>query len=160
MKRSSSALALITIAVLLMSAGCAVEAEQQQAAQPEQPRAFQPQPQSSPAVPDLQAEITDARFKTTSSDIGKFDFRNFTYPLPRGWQHPDSSEITLENGKVKPVAVDIQEEMTDEEKAARRAARRIGMSYVTTRFLDATADGQDEAVVILKVETGGAAIPQ
>jgi hypothetical protein len=34
------------------------------------------------------------------------------------------------------------------------------MSYVTTRFLDADGDGQDEAAVILKIETGGSAIPQ
>ena len=38
--------------------------------------------------------------------------------------------------------------------------RRIGMSYVTTRYIDATGDGQDEAFVILKVETTGSAIPQ
>ena len=50
--------------------------------------------------------------------------------------------------------------MTPEEKAERAPARRIGMSYVTTKYLDVTGDGQDEAVVILKVETGGAAIPQ
>ena len=34
------------------------------------------------------------------------------------------------------------------------------MSYVTTKFFDVTGDGQDEALVILKVETGGSAIPQ
>jgi hypothetical protein len=34
------------------------------------------------------------------------------------------------------------------------------MSYVTTRYLDANNDGQDEAVIILKIETGGNAIPQ
>jgi hypothetical protein len=160
-------LSLMAIAFALTGCRSSVEAEQQpsniaeqQTAQPEQPRAFQPPAPASPALPNLQAEITDERFKTTNSELGKFDFLNFTYPLPRGWQHPDSAEITLENGKVKPVAVDIQEEMSDEEKAARRAARRIGMSYVTTRFLDVTGDGNDEAVVILKVETRGAAIPQ
>ena len=34
------------------------------------------------------------------------------------------------------------------------------MSYVTTRYLDLTGDGEDEAIVILKVETTGNAIPQ
>jgi hypothetical protein len=34
------------------------------------------------------------------------------------------------------------------------------MSYVTTRFIDITGDGQDDAIVILKVETTGNAIPQ
>jgi hypothetical protein len=39
-------------------------------------------------------------------------------------------------------------------------AERIGLSFLTTKFFDATGDGQDEAVVILKIETGGSAIPQ
>ena len=157
-------LSLIAIALAFSACRSSVEAghqnsntAEQPAVQTEQPRAYQPPPEPSPAVPNLQSEITDDRFKTTTSDIGKFDFRNFTYPLPRGWQHPDSAEIMLENGKVKPVAVDIHEDMPDEEKAA---ARRIGMSYVTTRFLDVTGDGNHEALVILKVETGGHAIPQ
>ncbi|MGH9946724.1 MAG: hypothetical protein ACRD6X_05950 [Pyrinomonadaceae bacterium] len=118
------------------------------------------EPSPSPAFPDLQVSITDDRFKSTNSEIGKFDFRNFTYPLPRGWQHPEAKEITLENGRVKPVAVGVGDDMSDEEKAERKASRRIGMSYVSTRFLDVTGDGHDEAVVILKVETGGSAIPQ
>lgn len=119
-----------------------------------------PEPSPTPVFPALQAEITDDRFKTTTAEIGKFDFRNFTYPLPRGWQHPETPDVTLENGKIKPIGTDIDDEMTAEEKAEKKAARRIGMSYVSTRFLDVNADGTDEAVVILKVETGGAAIPQ
>ena len=38
--------------------------------------------------------------------------------------------------------------------------RRIGASYVTTRFFDADGDDQDDAIVILKIETTGSAIPQ
>src|SRR3982751_4784051 len=122
MKSTASNLAILSlIAITFSFVGCrsSVVAEQEPthvaepSVQPETPKAFQP----SPAVPNLQAEITDDRFKTTSSDIGKFDFRNFTYPLPRAWQHPDGKEITLENGKVKPVTVDIEEEMSNEEKA-------------------------------------------
>jgi hypothetical protein len=159
-------LSLIAVTIAFGSCRSSVTAEQQNAnteqpaVQPEHPRTYQPPTESSPAAPNLQAEITDERFKTTRSELGKFDFRNYTYPMPRGWQHPDGKEITLENGKVKPVEVVIDEEMSDEEKAARRAARRIGLSYVTTRYFDVTGDGADEAIVILKVETGGAAIPQ
>lgn len=116
--------------------------------------------QPSPTMPNLQAEILDAGGTTTSSPLGKFDFKNFTYPLPRGWQNPDSTEITLKDGRVEPKMRDIDEEMSPEEKAAARSERRIGMSYVTTRYLDADSDGADDAVVILKVETGGNAIPQ
>ena len=95
-----------------------------------------------PQIPNLQIEILDNRYKTTDAPIGKIDFTNFTYPFPRGWQDIDSREFTLENGK-RPVSAD-----------------KIGMSYLTTKFFDATGDGEDEAFVILKIDTAGSAIPQ
>lgn len=121
-----------------------------------------PSPSPISPIPNLQAELLDDRNKTTNSPVGNFDFKNYTYELPRGWQNPDgTAEITLTNGRVAPVQGKvIKEEMTDEEKAEAKSGRRIGMSYVTTKFIDATGDGEDEAVVILKVETGGSAIPQ
>src|SRR5438270_4927349 len=64
-----------------------------------------PQPSiiPSPGVPNLQAQLLDDRYRTTSSPIGTFDFKNFTYQLPRGWQNPDgSTDFTLRNGKVSP----------------------------------------------------------
>lgn len=88
---------------------------------------------------------TPEPIQTTNSPIGKFDFNNFTYPLPRGWQGI-MHEITLENGKA-PLS------MADD-------AKKIGASYVRTKYGDATGDGQDEAFVILKIETGGSALPQ
>jgi hypothetical protein len=110
-------------------------------------------------MPDLQAEIVDNRGKTTTSPLGTFDFKNFTYPLPRGWQHQDGDQIILADGKLEPKFSDIQEDMSPEEKAAARAERRIGMTYVTTKYFDANSDGADDAAVVLKVETGGNAIP-
>lgn len=105
-----------------------------------------PETAPTPKIPNLQTELTDERNKTTQSPLGAFDFKNFKYPLPRGWQDSDGKEVELVDGK-RPM------EMTEE-------VERIGLSYVTTKFLDATADGQDEAFVILKIETGGGAIPQ
>ncbi len=114
-----------------------------------------------PSIPNLQAELQSEKFSTTTSPIGKFDFKNFTYELPRGWQNPDgTAEITLKNGKIAPIDKKVTEDMPDEERAEAKQQRRIGMSYVTTKFFDVTGDGQDEAVVILKVETGGSAVPQ
>jgi hypothetical protein len=105
-----------------------------------------PEPSPQSKIPNLQTELTDDRNKTTNSPIGTFDFKNYKYPLPRGWQDSDGKEAELAGGK-RPM------EKTEE-------IGRIGLSYVTTKFLDVTADGQDEAFVILKIETGGAAIPQ
>lgn len=120
-----------------------------------------PEQSASPSpFPNLQAELLDERHKTTSSPLGSFDFKNFTYPLPRGWQNPDGTDLTLTDGKRLPVSKFIEEDMADDEKMEVRATRRIGMSYVTTKYLDLTGDGSDEAIVILKVETTGAAIPQ
>jgi len=111
--------------------------------------------------PNLQAELLDKRYRETNSPLAKFDFKNYTYPLPHGWQNPDGSDtITLVNGKVTPYAGKVSEDMSDEEKAAARAQRRIGMSFVTVKYMDLTGDGEDEALVILKVETEGSAVPQ
>ncbi len=158
-------------AILLFTISCGdrAEAERQTAAvepetvetSAEPSKGFQPAAAEPPSeIPDLQAEILDDRGKTTNSPLGSFDFRNFTFPLPRGWHHPDGDEITLEDGRLAPKMRDILEDMSPEEKAAARAERRIGMSYVTTKYLDVDNDGEDEAAVILKIETGGNAIPQ
>lgn len=114
-----------------------------------------------PSIPNLQAELTDDRNKTTTSPIGNFDFKNYTYELPRGWQNPDgSTDITLTNGKIAPIETAVDEDMDPEKKAEAKQQRRIGMTYVTSKFLDVTGDGADEAIVVLKIETGGGAIPQ
>ena len=148
------------IAVLLLASACQRAGEAQPEtvhAEPSTPPVAEP---SVSPFPNLQAELLDDRHKSTASPLGSFDFKNFTYPLPRGWQNPDGSDLTLTDGKVIPVSKFIDEDMADEEKMEIRATRRIGMSYVTTKYLDLTGDGHDEAIVILKVETTGNAIPQ
>lgn len=154
----------LAIASLLCFAACggAVEdvAPVESSPSPELTIEATPTPVPTPSIPDLQSELLDERGKTTNSPLGTFDFKNHTYPLPRGWQHPDGDEITLVNGKLQPKLQDISDDMSPEEKAAARAERRIGMSYVTTKFLDVDNDGEDEAAVVVKIETGGTAIPQ
>jgi len=116
-------------------------------------------PRSSPDFPNLQSELL-SRGTPPDTLLGRVDFANFTYPLPRGWQHPDGDEITLSNGRLEPKFKDINDDMSPDEKAAARAERRIGASLVNVKFMDVDGDGSDEAVVILKIETGGSAIPQ
>ena len=162
--------AFLAIAVLLSTISCggradapnaSVEPPVAAASPAETTHSFQPpELKPSPSIPNLQAELLDDRGKTTTSPIGPFDFKNFTYPLPRGWQHADGDELTLSNGRLQPKFEGVDDEMSPEEKAEKKAARRIGMSYVTTKFLDVNGDGSDEAAVILKIETGGGAIPQ
>ncbi len=120
-----------------------------------------PSPSSTPSIPNPQSELLDNRNKTTSSPLGTFDFKNYTYELPRGWQNPDGSiDITLMNGKIAPIERDVTDDMDPESKADAKAQRRIGMTYVTAKYLDVTGDGEDEALVVLKIETGGGAFPQ
>lgn len=125
-------------------------------------------PSPTPAIPNLQAELLDESNKASKSPIAKFDFLNYTYELPRGWQNPDgSTEITLKDGRVEPVDTNANTKASDKNKGKEKvkeddpaSLRRIGLSHVATKFFDVTGDGEDEAVIILKIETGGSAIPQ
>jgi hypothetical protein len=154
--------AAVAIAFLLFSTGCGRQVQSPDAvsAQPMPTSSFQPPPTRSPSKPDLQAELLDDRNKTSSSPLANFDFKNHSYPLPRGWQNPDGADAVLTDGHLEPVSADTDLGMEPEQIAEARARRRIGLSYVTTKYLDVTGDGQDEALVILKVETTGSAIPQ
>jgi hypothetical protein len=97
----------------------------------------QPQPQIVETPPPSDTQ--------NSSPLAKVDFRNFTFPLPRGWQDA-SGEITLTNG-LAPLSMEKED-------------LKLGARYVATKFGDVTGDGQDEAFVIVKLETGGSAFPQ
>jgi hypothetical protein len=121
---------------------------------------IQPTPSASPSRPNLQSEVLDDRFKTSNSPLASVDFKNYSYPLPHGWQNPDGSDLTLTNGKLDPVSADTDVGMDPEDAAEARSQRRIGGSYVTTRYFDGTGDGEDEAIVIIKIETTGSAVPQ
>jgi hypothetical protein len=153
---------LLVVVFSFFELSCRSAATNQNVIIPTPAQASKPSPTPTSAIPNLQSELLDDRNKTTTSPIGNFDFKNYTYELPRGWQNPDgTAEITLTNGGVAPIQGKvIKEEMTDEEKAEAKQERRIGMSYVTTKFMDVTGDSVDEAFVILKVETAGSAIPQ
>jgi hypothetical protein len=149
--------------VLLMSACSSATAPIQNDSatrQYESSPTVQPTVSASPAHPNLQAQILDDRFRSTSSPLASIDFKNYSYPLPHGWQNPDGSDLTLTNGKLDPVSADTDLGMDPDEAAEAKSQRRIGGSYMTTRFFDVTGDGDDEAFVIIKIETTGSAIPQ
>ena len=121
----------------------------------------QPTVVPTPTIPNLQTELLDDLNKTTTSKIGEFDFKNYTYELPRGWQNPDgSTDVTLTNGKLAAIETSVGETADEDAKAEAKAQRRIGISFVAAKFFDVTGDGDDEALVVLKIETGGGAVPQ
>jgi len=154
------------IVLVMIAAGIAACSLAQPVPEPQpSPPPISPTPLSSasptPVVPNLQAELLDNKDTSTNSPIGNFDFKNYTYELPRGWQNPDgTTEITLKDGHVAPVSTETKESMDEEARAVAKSQRRIGLSYVTAKYFDVTGDGHDEAVVVLKVETEGSAIPQ
>ena len=146
-KRSIGMAALFAVVFLLALSACGEKAENTEnlSAPAATPEALPtPEAAPSPKIPNLQSELLDNRNKTTQSPIGKFDFKNYTYPLPRGWQGSGITELRIENGAAP----------------ASQAEKQIGLSYVTTKYMDVTGDGQDEALVVLKIETAGSAIPQ
>lgn len=103
-------------------------------------------PISTPAVSNQPANTAPAsrpNEQAVSPDwpAGKIDFKNYEYPLPRGWQG-GLDKIMLTNGRAQ---------MTEEQ---------IGATYIKTLYGDVTGDKKDEAMVILKIETGGSALPQ
>ncbi len=161
-----SIISIIVLAAVFTTLSCSakVETNQNDASPAAQlPPAPTPEPSVQPtsSIPNLQVELLEPKNSTTAFAIGTFDFKNYTYELPRGWQNPDgSTEIRLINGRVAPVETNTNDKMDDAAKAAAKAERRIGLSYVATKFFDVTGDGEDEAVVVLKIETGGSAIPQ
>lgn len=163
MKQLSSCLSIFLFAVTFLACAESLKdpvAEQRNHVDTPTIPAIAPEPSPTASLPNLQAEILDDRGRMTRSPLGTFDFKNFTYPLPRGWHHQDGDEIVLVNGKLEPKFKGVDEEMSPGDKAAAKAERRIGMSYVTTKYLDVDSDGEDEAAVVLKIETGGNAIPQ
>lgn len=156
---------VIWLATAFAALSCQSKPEIQQNITPAAAIAPVQTPQLSPsptlAIPNLQSELLDNENTTTAFAIGTFDFKNYTYELPRGWQNPDgTAEIKLTNGHIAPVETDVNDKMDEDQKADAKTRRRIGLSYVTTKYLDVTGDAEDDAVVVLKIETGGSAVPQ
>jgi hypothetical protein len=73
----------------------------------------------------------------TDAPIGKVDFANFTFPLPRGWQNATEKEVKLENGKYP------------------MSKESVGMMLLQVKYGDLTGDSEAEAMVVLGVITGG-----
>jgi hypothetical protein len=136
---------LIHFLFLFFSCGSRAKFEQAKSNSPSNTTARQTvQNENSHVLPPVNTpdKTPENKHETTNSPIGQFDFKNHTYPLPRGWQDQDSKNATLENGV---------REMTKD---------KIGLSLVNVKYLELTGDQSDEAIVTLKIETGGSAVPK
>ena len=91
---------VIAIAVLLFAASCRsgdgtnTNIDTPVAALPNaSPVLDQASPSPSPEIPDLQAELLDDRNKVSAHGLGSFDFKIYSYDMPRGWENPDGCQI-------------------------------------------------------------------
>ncbi len=138
---------LLLTALCIVGCGTKTETSTPEIAEPRPvEEILTPTPEPTPKLPNLQEKILESVSSTTESPLGKHDFRNQSYPLPRGWQDSDGKEAELTDGKR---AFTMEAEI-----------ERIGLSFSGVGYFDATGDGADEAVVVLRIETGGSAIPQ
>jgi hypothetical protein len=97
----------------------------------------QTQPLSSPTPTH---KMTTQAVRQPSAPIRRVDFHDFTPPLNSCSQH-----IELENGSVR----------FGKQDAIRQGS--VGAAYID--YGDVTGDGNEEALVVVAVETGGSAIP-
>lgn len=94
---------------------------------------------------DKQVSIADSQTPTASptpflsldSPIRKIDFNNFTYPANEG-----IGDFTLENGEKKFVW-----------------GKESGVHLGNIEYVDITGDGEEDAILVMSIQTGGSAIP-
>ncbi|MDH3529636.1 MAG: hypothetical protein OEQ28_08725, partial [Acidobacteriota bacterium] len=91
MSRITSLILATALSIVLTSA-CSSEPEMVQ-------QKVSPAPTPTPtAIPMILSEILDLKNTKSSSRLIEFDFLNYTYPLPRGWQDADGNEVELVDG--------------------------------------------------------------
>ena len=54
--------------------------------------------ESTPEPSLAQLELLDPDYSESDSEIAGYDFKNHTYPLPRGWQNADGTDLELTDG--------------------------------------------------------------
>lgn len=132
---------LFLMAILLVCVSCRVGAEKKQDEVSQTPVVVEtPTPLPTPIEKGLSVpnwKTHQPEIEKTDEPIGKIDFANFTYQLPKGWQSAEQKEIKLENGKFP------------------YSKESAGFFLKEVKFGDLTGDGKSEAIVVLGVVTGG-----
>lgn len=132
---------LFLLTILLVCASCRVGAEKKQEhISPTPEKVEVPTPIPTPTEKGLSApnwKTYQAEIEKNDEPIGKTDFANLTYQLPRGWQSAEHKEVKLENGKFP------------------YSKESVGFFLKEVKFGDLTGDNKSEAIVVLGVVTGG-----
>jgi hypothetical protein len=132
--RLSYQIMFVTIGYFLL--GCTSNTQIHEAADAEVTKAQSPPPRSTTAA-------------VVAKSIRSVDFGNFTYPWHKDLINPQNPQksFTLRNGEL-PQSHDNS-----------RYKNEMGVHLVTTIYGDTTADGIEEAIVVLGIITGGSSIP-
>jgi hypothetical protein len=94
-------------------------------------------------------------FAAAQPNIRQVDFKNFTYPWSRssGWPHQLQWLDTSEHERVQ--LVNGRWHDTEDADDSGKSGPFSGLTYEDVQFADVTGDGQTDAVVVLRFDTGG-----
>lgn len=105
-----------------------------------------PDAQKSPYVAASPTPNVETQSSAPSSSIRSVDFANFTYSWTADLGNPKKS-FTLRKGEFPPT------------RNERGLIEGMGVSLERVEYGDVTGDGQEEAIVVLSILTGGSAVP-
>jgi len=108
-----------------------------------------PKPQIPEAKPATTPSSSTTPSLVSSRSIRRVDFSNFSYPLPKDFIEParEQKPIILRDGKLSAT------------RDKHGFVAEMGMSLINIGYGDATGDGEEEAIIVLSVQTGGSALP-
>lgn len=133
MRIYSSSLALPVLGIIAILAACTTSQSNRPSAMTQNSS-----PVSQPVVSDRQA--------SGNQSIRSVDFANFSFPWLR--ELGDSKQtFTLRSGELKP------------SRDENRMVKEMGVTLQSIVYGDVTGDGEEEAMVVLSMVTGGSAIP-
>jgi hypothetical protein len=93
--------------------------------------------------------VSSAPQSATKKSIRAVDFRNFTFPETEGLHIPHSRKRSFK----------LKDGSLPETRDKQGFVDEMGIDLSKVRYGDVTGDGQEEAIVVLSILTGGSAMP-
>lgn len=132
--QSRTILMLLTIQSLTLAAGGSCSTANPSVSKSPSPTVSSPTPR------------VETQSRVPSSSIHSVDFANYSYPWISDLGNPKKA-FRLQNGELPPT------------RNERGLVDAMGVSLQRVDYGDVTGDGQDEAIVVLSILTGGSATP-